>query len=343
MSLAPGQLLIGKYRLQQQITGDDVVARWIATDESFGQRGVVLTIVTGDAGQLVSDARERLARELQVTAALAQAGASAVVQAITVEPLEDGGRMLVSPYMAGGDLAHRIRSAPDGLPVEQAGSLIRAVLDTLRVAHDHPWEIVHRDINPTNILFDDAGNAHLAGFGVAQLAGRSQRSRLQAQPHPGTPAYMAPEQATSTQPVTPAADVYAVGCVLFEALTGRAYNQCTTGTRVAALRPAIPHALDACVARALAADPYARFSDAGEFADALAQIDLSSAAESRANRRPAGRWLAAGLIALVLTAGAVFAWQQSATEVWTKHKIRASGGRKIEKRRVRKPWFWHRT
>jgi hypothetical protein len=156
------------------------------------------------------------------------------------------------------------------LPIEQALEVMAALLRALQAAHEHTLEIVHRDVKPSNVLFDGANRAHLADFGLAQLGGTSGRSQLEGvRKHPGTPAYMAPEQTSSTDYLTPAADIYAAGCVLFEMLTGKRYKRVRPGSKPSALRPEIPHWVDALAAKALAPDPFDRFEDAGDMLAAL--------------------------------------------------------------------------
>ena len=310
MSHSPNDLVLHKYRLQRLLGKSSAVDVWLAVQEDFGARQVVMRWPRRDAPANAEETQRRFDRELQVCRVLEQGGAAYVVRVLTSEPINDG-YVLVTDYLPGGDLASLIRNSPRGVPIEQAVHLISQVLGTLSVAHEHPWEIVHRNITPTNILLDAAGNAYLGDFGLAQLAGVSQRSRLQAQPHPGTPGYMAPEQANSTQSLTPAADVYAVGCNLFELLTGKAYRT-AANARVRTLRPDVPQALDDLVAKALAPDPFDRFHDATEMVQALQQ---QSAVVPRTRRsdvqgKAAGRWITAGLVAAVALLAAVLAWSQ---------------------------------
>lgn len=267
MSIAPDTTILDKYRIVRLLGQGGMARVWLAEETGFGRRQVAIKEPL-PAGDNSEEIQRRFTQELTIYAALEAAHAPNLVRVITVEQCA-GQPLLVMEYLPGQDLAALIQQHQQGLPVERAIAIAGQVLAALRVAHDHPWEIVHRDIKPANILFDGNGVARLADFGLAQLAGASQRSQVQGQPHPGTPAYMAPEQVGGTLALTPAADVYAVGTVLFEMLTGKRYNRMPPGTAARSLRSDIPSWLDAAVAKALQPEPYARYETAGVMAAAL--------------------------------------------------------------------------
>jgi serine/threonine protein kinase/Zn ribbon nucleic-acid-binding protein len=101
--------------------------------------------------------------------------------------------------------------------------LAQDILIAVKAIHSHPSGIVHRDIKPSNILLTENG-AKLADFGVAQLAEESSRSRILAKSHPGTPLYMSPEQERDTGYLDNRSDIYSVGLVFYEMLTGKRYK-----------------------------------------------------------------------------------------------------------------------
>jgi hypothetical protein len=157
-------------------------------------------------------ARVRFERELEV---LARLDHDAVVPMLDV--VDDGGEVvLVMPYLPGGNLAERVREHGP-LPAAQVRALAQRLLPALAAAHR--LGIVHRDVKPANVLFDDAGRAHLADFGVArtrEVTGGLTRPGIVL----GTPGFLAPEQARGDE-VSPATDVACLGATLHFAATGR--------------------------------------------------------------------------------------------------------------------------
>jgi len=193
--------------------------------------------------------------------------------------------ILVMEYAPGGSLGERLetaRRARTPLPVPEVLRWTTEIAEGLAALH--ALDAVHRDLKPSNILFDAQGRAKLADFGLAQLpGGPSMRSRLSTpEPHPGTPAYMSPEQRETTDHLTSASDIYALGCVLFEALTGRVYRSQRPGARVTALRGDAPGWVDALVARCLKQELEARPWDGAELLELLRQGEAEEAAARQA-------------------------------------------------------------
>ncbi|MBF6468633.1 protein kinase [Nocardia beijingensis] len=221
--------------------------------------------------------RERFRRESHVAARL---------QEPHIIPIHDygeiDGRLFIDMRLVGGDSLRALLTARAPLEPERAVAIIRQVAAALDAAHADG--LVHRDIKPDNILLTPDGFAYLVDFGIAQSAtGESLTSTGSAI---GSFHYMAPERFHS-RAVTPAADVYALTCVLYECLTGsRPFPKDTEAQIISAhlfeppprpheYRPGLPARLDEVIARGMAKDPQARYATAGELG-AAAQTAVAS-------------------------------------------------------------------
>src|SRR5262249_30431112 len=157
----------------------------------------------------------------QVERFLAEARAVARMQHPNIVQLHEVGEHEGKPFFAlefvdGGSLARRLAGEPQ--PVRASARLLLTLARAVHSAHQRG--IVHRDLKPANILLTSDGTPKIADFGLAKLEGDPGQSRVDA--IIGTPSYMAPEQAVDRiTPVGPAADVYALGAILYEMLTGR--------------------------------------------------------------------------------------------------------------------------
>jgi len=138
---------------------------------------------------------------------------------------------------------------------------------------------VHRDIKPSNILFGGDGQARLADFGLAQTLESSRLPGSRAS-HPGTAAYMSPEQESSNGYLTAGSDIYALGIVGFEMVTGARYRDQRPDTPARAISTQVPLWLDSVLLKALQKDPWARFRTASEMSDSL-KAGLSGTREQR--------------------------------------------------------------
>lgn len=280
------QILESKYQILRLI-GQGASARvWLAEEPRFGNRRVAIKEPRADLlPESQQELRRRYDQEIQLAPQLQAAGVPSIVPVYTLETLPDGAHLLVMQYMEGGSLAELIAREGSGLPLEQALTITGEVLEALAAFHDLPAAPVHRDVKPENILFDGRGKAHLGDFGLAQLPGQSGRSQLQGGTHPGTPLYMAPEQGRSPEPLMPAADLFALGCVFFEMLAGKRYKRVRPGTPCRALRPDLPSWLEPILARTLAEDPWDRYGDAAEMAQALAEGPAAARREAEEARQ----------------------------------------------------------
>ncbi len=263
---AGDELRNGQYRILKRLHEGGMAVVWLAEQPDFGGRRVAIK-----EPKLEPQHRDELERRFRQEIGLAPQleRLPHIVRPYTVEHRTDGTPLLVMEYVDGGSLSDLIAGNPDGLPIGQAIGITQDVLQALGGLHRLPDTPVHRDVKPGNILLDRQRGALLSDFGLTQLPGKSKRSKTPSKSHPGTPLYMAPEQEESTTLLTPAADLYALACVLFEMLTGKQYKRLPIGTRASDLRPEVPEWLDAVLGKALAERPRDRYQTAEELVHAL--------------------------------------------------------------------------
>jgi hypothetical protein len=269
----------GRYRVERRIGSGSFATVWLAHDEVLEAPVAVKVLADNWAHRL--DVRERFEEEARI---LRRADSDRVVRVHDIGELEDGRPYFVMTYADGGTLADRLAEGPLPVPVAlRYGSDVARGLAVL-----HEVGVIHRDVNPANVLLRSGragvGNRVLiADLGLAKAAARGSGFTLTV----GTPGYMAPEQ-LSGGGVSRRTDVYAVGALLWHLLTGAAPDP------DAELPPvSLPGPVDAVLRQALARRPEDRFPSATALADALdaAAIEL---ARSPAGSPPAPRPAPAG-------------------------------------------------
>ena len=247
---AIGSTLAG-YRLDELIARGGMGVVYRATQLAL-DRPVALKVIASHLAAK-KDFRDRFLRESRLAARLDHPGVVPVYDARE----EDGELIVAMRLVAGGDLKNRIaREGP--LPPRQAIDLLAQVAAALDAAHAEG--IVHRDVKPHNILLEGE-RAYLTDFGLAKALGDS--GVLSDTSIVGTAEYMSPEQWRGSN-VGPSADVYSLGCVLYEALTGIAPFARQAGDS----EPQMPRGLDAVIERAVAKDPAERYPSAGALIEA---------------------------------------------------------------------------
>lgn len=248
-----------------------------AWDSSLDRRVAIKVLVGPGPGTDVDDTvRERFLRESRIAARLDHPRIVPIFQADEI----DGVPYIVMRHVGGGDLREEIRNSP--LTLDRTVSVIGQVASALDRAHRSG--LVHRDVKPANILCaEGSDDIYLTDFGITRFMEESTDEGLTLTGHapPASPHYASPEQLRG-EPLGPTADVYSLGCTLFECLTGRvpftggtslevAHHQLQTDPpSVTAVRPDLPAELDRIVARAMAKDPAARHPTGAALAEALA-------------------------------------------------------------------------
>ena len=271
---------IGRYLIITELGRGGMATVFQAHDPSF-KRDVAIKVLPRE---FLHDPtfRSRFEREAQTIAALEH---PAIVPVYDFGE-EEGQPYLVMRYMPGGSLADRLR---DG-PLETAE--IAKVLQRIGAALDraHSQGMVHRDLKPGNILFDQYSDPHLADFGIVKLT--QQTSTFTGAGVIGTPAYMSPEQAKGDANIDGRSDIYALGAILFEMLTGiQPYNADTPMglavmhivepvPRILKVRPDLPPGCETIITRAMAKEREDRYARASELAETLQQATTEISIDS---------------------------------------------------------------
>jgi beta-lactam-binding protein with PASTA domain/predicted Ser/Thr protein kinase len=256
----------GRYRVLRRLGSGGMADVWLAEDTHL-QREVALKVLHRRFAQ-DREFVERFRREAESAAGLQHPNVVAVYDRGEFE----GTYYIAMQYVEGPTLKELIER---GLAPAEAAALIRQVLEAARFAHRHG--IVHRDLKPQNVIVDADGKAVVTDFGIAR-AGVSEITQTGSVM--GTPHYLSPEQAQGFE-VTSVSDLYAVGVILYEALTGRVPFEGESAVAVAmkqvsavpqrpsSITPQVSPALDAVVMRALEKEPGQRFQSADAFIAAL--------------------------------------------------------------------------
>jgi tRNA A-37 threonylcarbamoyl transferase component Bud32 len=296
-----GTLIAGRYVLERSLGRGGMATVYLAHDQLL-DRPVALKMLRHELAH--SGAMERFTREIGVVSRLRHAH---------IVPLHDSGiheglPFYVMAFIEGESLLDRIKREHE-LPAADVARIGTDMAEALAYAHREG--VLHRDITPGNILLADS-NAYLVDFGIARVFQDADRARTTASGFVlGTPTYMSPEQASGEPDYDGRSDMYSLGCVLYEALTGAPPFKGPTPQAVIAsrfgpppppchsVRRDVPPALGEAIARAMAPAPQDRFTDAGELADALAAAVPTEPVPRRVHtlRSRVGR--AAALAALV--------------------------------------------
>lgn len=262
----------GRYEIKSELGRGGMATVYKAFDP-LPEREVALKVLPRE---MLHDPqfRVRFEREIKTIAALEH---PAIVPIYDVGE-ENGQPYYVMRYMPGGSLQDRIAQGP--LSLQETARIFTKLAPALDEAHAKG--IIHRDLKPGNILFDRAGEPYISDFGIAKIT-QTQGATVTGGAIIGTPAYMSPEQAQGDQ-VDGRSDIYALGVILFEMLSGVQPYQATTPMAVVVkhLTEPIPHILDSnpnlppdiepVIEKAMAKNREERFGTAAELADAISEV-----------------------------------------------------------------------
>jgi serine/threonine-protein kinase len=299
-----GSTLGGRYRLVELLGQGGMATIYRARDAQL-DRDVAVKLLRPEFGR-DPDFLARFRDEARAAASLSHPN----IVAVHDFGEDESGPFLVMELVEGQDLASILREN-GALAPRQAARVAAEVAKALQAAHVRG--IVHRDVKPSNILIGRDGRVKVADFGIARAISESQMTA--AGTTMGSVAYFSPEQARGEQ-ATFASDVYALGIVLFEALTGQRpfsgdgaaaialARLTTTPPRPSALRSTVPPALDSIVLRAMALDPAQRYGSAAAMASALEGYLTEPAGPGAGSAAAAGLGAAAGAAAAGTVASA---------------------------------------
>jgi serine/threonine-protein kinase len=315
--LDPGSL-VGPYRVLEMIGAGGMGEVYLAHDTRL-DRQVALKVLRG--ADPAGVARQRLHREAQAAARLNHPGIAAIH-----DVLDEGDRcFIVMEYVEGQSLNAMLDAR---LSVVQAVGIAAQVADALAYAHERG--VIHRDVKPANVRVRPDGSAKLLDLGIARVTAAGNQSAAPSTTTAlvqGTPGYMAPEQFAGG-PVDARADLYSLGALLFDLLTGRppfvgrdflaqaVAISSGPAPRVSQFNASVPAGVDAIVARALARDPAERFQTAAAFAAALrgeaARLSGAETSESSGvapRVRPRRALVLAGAVMIAVAVAAIPAYR----------------------------------
>lgn len=331
-----GRRLADRYVLEEELASGGMGGLWLARDEVLGRQVAVKVL-----HDHLADDEELLERFRMEAVAAARLSHPAVVRVFDTGV--DEGVCYIVMELVEGRSVEEVLAEQGALRPAEAARIARGVLQAL--SHAHRQQVIHRDVKPGNILLGRDGIVKLADFGIAKTA-FAEGDLTTTGNLLGTSRYLSPEQVTGGT-VDTRSDIYAIGVVLYELLTGKPPFDAETHIATAtmrltvdppppgSLRPGIPRALESVVMRSLARDPEDRYQTAEDMSAALEHAVPSQAApsvpptqEHLPPRRSARAWITVPIVLIVLAGlvvGAFILLEGSDTD----GEPRRSGGRRI--------------
>jgi len=280
-SLNPGAMLGGRYLIEKKIGSGGVGVVFLARDKRLHDAPVVIKLLA--EGLLERENREWFEKKFrQEIYALSRIDHPGVVRALDVGELPDGRAYLVMQYVSGVNLRSIMQSqGPQGMDFQRAAEMLRQMGQALSAAHQQG--VIHRDLKPENIMLHiaaDEERVSLIDFGIATVLDTAEAGLIRTTQVAGTRDYMAPEQLQGRP--SHASDIYALGVIAYEMLTGRRpFNPETIsqllelqrgGVKIMPcdLRPSLPPAAQTVILKSLAFTPENRYASVKDFTEALA-------------------------------------------------------------------------
>jgi hypothetical protein len=273
-----GDVVAGKYQIESVIGTGGMGVVLGAQDTSLGRRVAIKFLAPNKARN--EGAAARFVREARAAASIQS---EHVVRVFEVGTLPTGASYIVMEHLAGGDLS-QILASRGPLPIEEAVDYLLEACEAIGEAHNRG--IVHRDLKPQNLFVtrtpDGSSCVKVLDFGISKAVDEEAPNLTATDTVMGTPLYMSPEQVRSLKSVDLRSDIWALGAILFELVTGAPIYEAATATALCAMiamdpptplrakRPNAPPELEGVILRCLHKDPNGRFADVAALAEALA-------------------------------------------------------------------------
>ncbi len=283
MSVEPGKMF-GPYEVLDVVGSSKTETAYRVRNSEEGGRFEILHVLPKSKQEDLQEV-ERFLRETRVHSRLLHPNILSFYRAAEVE------RRLIftTEYVEGVPLSERLKLGP--LPWQEAAAFVQQAL--LALGYAHAQGMIHRDVTPANMIITEKGMVKLSNFALAKFTNSPQLTQFGAVV--GALEYIAPEQIKGTEALDGRCDLYSLGVVLYEALTGKPPFASKSQFELmlahvseapkppTAMKPDLPGALDAAVLKALAKDPAARYRDAEEFRAALSAVAAAAPAAAPAH------------------------------------------------------------